>query len=477
MLKDAKGFRSPYINALNAAVKAQRVVGGDVVPQESASGTLLFLEGTRRAHRFELFFGFDTEEAGSSGAVDAYCLGDGTLYVAAVPVPLVPGRDVYRRETGLAPRGSGWCTHKVIEGEQTLEWLCCRYQNEWYIVARKTDPNPENSEKLEDLLPEDLGPIQPGEVERVFSFGDFHIPDPSGQNTVEIRQYVRSDVYYGGAGQTETVQPFTLRIRLDKETIPPENEGDEPTTKETAYLDIFDPQGVRRVLLNANLDTETEALEWADKRTELSGGWYTFGRADDALPWAPSGTTGRDRSFVFVQFPEDGEGGFYVLLSDVRPTQEAFPRSALIGTIYRTDNPPDEEGNPPETEHSYSFVQANVGTFDVRNQWEAQERVFVALGGSSEDFAPPRRCALRPRRLAWSISRWGHRRPRPPPPAPSPSAPTSAPSLTATQSAKALHKDSHPTDSARCWWPSSRHRAFNGRRTCSATPSPPTLTR
>lgn len=373
MLKDAKGYRSPYINALNAAVKAQRVVGGDVVPQESASGTLLFLEGTRRAHRFELFFGFDTEAAGSSGAVDAYCLGDGTLYVAAVPVLLVPGRDVYRRETGLAPRGSGWCTHKVIEGEQTLEWLCCRYQNEWYIVARKTDPNPENSEKLEDLLPEDLGPIQPGEVERVFSFGDFYIPDPSGQNTVEIRQYVRSDVYYGGAGgQTETVQPFTLRLRMADEEQP------DGSTLSVAYLDIFDPQGVRRVLLNANLDTDTEALEWVDKRTELSGGWWTFGKADDALPWAPSGTSGREQSFVFVQFPEDSESGFYVLLSEVRPTAQTFPRFALIGTIYR-----DEQ---PDGSFSYSFTQANVGAFDLRNQWEAQERVFVALGGSSGDL-------------------------------------------------------------------------------------------
>ena len=379
MLKDAKGFRSPYINALNAAVKAQRVVGGDVVPQESASGTLLFLDGTRRARRFELFFGFDTEAAGSSGAVDAYCLGDGTLYVAAVPVLLVPGRDVYRRETGLAPRGSGWCTHKVIEGEQTLEWLCCRYKNEWYIVARKTDPNPENSEKLEDLLPEDLGPIQPGEVERVFSFGDFYIPDPSGQNTVDLRQYVRSDVYYGGAGGTsDPIEPFTLRIRTETETIPPTEEGGEPTVITHRYLDIYAPQGVYYRLLNANLHTRVDQLTWLHNAlTDLGDGWHSFGDLED-LEWEKDGQNVRERAPVFLMFTEGRVDGFYVL----NEATGAHTRVALIGNVYRTLK---QDAEASEETYDYALAQSLIGAFALRHEWVAHERVFVAVGtGSSE---------------------------------------------------------------------------------------------
>ena len=66
MLKDAKGYRAPYINALNGAVATVRVIGGDVIPEETPSGTLLTISQTRRAGRFELFCGYDDGESTSS---------------------------------------------------------------------------------------------------------------------------------------------------------------------------------------------------------------------------------------------------------------------------------------------------------------------------------------------------------------------------------------------------------------------------
>ena len=145
MLKDARGYRSPYINALNGAVAAARVVGGDVIPEETPSGTLLTIAQTRRAGRFELFCGYDN--GGSSGA-DAFCLSDGTLYVAAVAQDLKPGREVFRRDGDLQPRANGWCTRKTITDGQTLTFACVRYAGEYYLIAQK------DGESASALLPE-----------------------------------------------------------------------------------------------------------------------------------------------------------------------------------------------------------------------------------------------------------------------------------------------------------------------------------
>lgn len=206
MLKDARGYRSPYINALNGAVAAARVVGGDVVPEETPSGTLLTIAQTRRAGRFELFCGYDN--GGESGA-DAFCLSDGTLYVAAVAQELKPGREVFRRDGDLQPRANGWCTRKTISDGQTLTFACVRYAGDYYLIAQK------DGETASALLPEALGTVDPAQLEELFTFGQFYWAGTTGDKSIRIRQDVRGDVWYGGqcgaAPAEEKILPFTVR--------------------------------------------------------------------------------------------------------------------------------------------------------------------------------------------------------------------------------------------------------------------------
>ena len=205
MLKDARGYRSHYINALNGAVAAARVVGGDVIPEETPSGTLLTIAQTRRAGRFELFCGYDN--GGESGA-DAFCLSDGTLYVAAVAQELKPGREVFRRDGDLMPRANGWCTRKTITEAQTLTFACCRHNGEYFLIAKRAD------EKASALLPEALGEISENEVEELFTFGQFYWQGKTGDKSINIRQDIHGDVWYGGAATSapaaEVIRPLTI---------------------------------------------------------------------------------------------------------------------------------------------------------------------------------------------------------------------------------------------------------------------------
>lgn len=206
MLKDARGYRSPYINALNGAVAAARVVGGDVIPEETPSGTLLTIAQTRRAGRFELFCGYDN--GGESGA-DAFCLSDGTLYVSAVAQDIKPGRDVFRRDGDLQPRANGWCTRKTISDGQTLTFACVRYAGDYYLIAQK------DGEAASALLPEALGTVDETQLEELFTFGQFYWAGATGDKSIRIRQDIHGDVWYGGQGGTapaeEKLLPFTVR--------------------------------------------------------------------------------------------------------------------------------------------------------------------------------------------------------------------------------------------------------------------------
>ena len=199
MLKDARGYRSPYINALNGAVAAARVVGGDVIPEETPSGTILTIAQTRRAGRFELFCGYDN--GGESGA-DAFCLSEGTLYVSAVAQELKPGREVFRRDGDLQPRANGWCTRKTITDGQALTFACVRYDGEYYLIAQK------DGEKASELLPESLGTVDETKLEELFTFGQFYWAGATGDKSIRIRQDVHGDVWYGGSGETKAETPF-----------------------------------------------------------------------------------------------------------------------------------------------------------------------------------------------------------------------------------------------------------------------------
>ena len=260
MLKDARGYRSPYINALNGAVAAARVVGGDVVPEETPSGTLLTIAKTRRAGRFELFCGYDN--GGESGA-DAFCLSDGTLYVAAVAQELKPGRDVFRRDGELQPRASGWCTRKTITDGQTLTFACVRYAGEYYLIARK------DGESASALLPEALGTIDPEKLEELFTFGQFYFAGSTGDKSIRIRQDVRGDVWYGGEGGAAPAEEKLLPLTIRQFAVTTETSSGATTTNKVG---LYIPNAFSAQLYAVDKGSTTSSgIAWATKWLLVDG--------------------------------------------------------------------------------------------------------------------------------------------------------------------------------------------------------------
>ena len=92
-LKNAKGYRSKYINDLNKAVKKNHIIGGDVIPIESEAGTLLKVEQRIPSVRFQLFAGI--APVGEEGdLINTLCVGDGAFYVNNELQPLTNGMNV-----------------------------------------------------------------------------------------------------------------------------------------------------------------------------------------------------------------------------------------------------------------------------------------------------------------------------------------------------------------------------------------------
>ena len=321
MLKDARGYRSPYINALNGAVAAARVVGGDVVPEETPSGTLLTIAQTRRAGRFELFCGYDN--GGESGA-DAFCLSDGTLYVAAVVQDLKPGREVFRRDGDLQPRANGWCTRKTIAEGETLTFACVRYAGDYYLIAQK------DGEKAADLLPEAIGTIDPAAVEELFAFGQFYWTGTTGDKSIRIRQDVRGDVWYGGqvgAAQEET--PYAWRVRA---VTPPEVDPETPEDERPSGFQVFAPFAViSQAALPTVPDGFTASATWQDIKAAIlpassSGAWtlYAILKHTPEIPASGSGSSATEAQPAKTEFT----------LSSALPDTSSDP----AGTQYRIFN-------------------------------------------------------------------------------------------------------------------------------------------
>ena len=318
MLKDARGYRSPYINALNGAVAAARIVGGDVIPEETPSGTLLTIAQTRRAGRFELFCGYDN--GGSSGA-DAFCLSDGTLYVAAVAQDLKPGREVFRRDGDLQPRANGWCTRKTISEGQTLTFACVRYAGDYYLIAQK------DGESASALLPEALGTVDPAQLEELFTFGQFYWAGATGDKSIRIRQDVRGDVWYGGQGGAAPEEtPYAWRVRA---VTPPEVDPGTPEEERPSGFQVFAPFAV---ISQATLPTVpngfTASATWQDIKAAIlpassSGAWtlYAILKHTPAIQTSGSGSSATEAQPAKTEF----------LLSSSLPDTSSDP----AGTQYR----------------------------------------------------------------------------------------------------------------------------------------------
>lgn len=312
MLKDAKGYRSPYINALNNAVAASRIIGGDVIPEETPSGTILTITQTKRAGRFELFCGYDEGEStssdspgdspGNSGGdgsgsssskpagADALCLSDGTLYVAAVKQDLKLGRDVFRREGTLQPRGTGWCTRKTITESQSLTFACVRYAGEYYIIAQI------DGESASELLPESLGTVDQSQLEVLFTFGQFYWTGPTGDKSLRIRQDVRGDVWYGGGGEATAETPYAWRIRA---VTPPEVDPETPAESQPSGFQVFAPFAVISDAAQPTVpDGFLEVASWQDISAAIlpassSGAWtlYAILKHTPEIPASGSGSS------------------------------------------------------------------------------------------------------------------------------------------------------------------------------------------
>lgn len=195
-LKNAKGYRSKYINALNEAVKQTRVVGGDVAPTETEGGTFLHIRGWAEQARFQLFAGV----APLNGSLfNVRAVSDGCFFVGGQFIKLKNAKNTHYAEGGLLPRGSGWYNDVAPS-----TWLSCSvvilaYDEAYYLAFRFDDT------ALWELIPGGTESIE-SEITILFTIG---VWDNSNKKVI---QYVNSDIYYGGSGGTAspTLEPWEV---------------------------------------------------------------------------------------------------------------------------------------------------------------------------------------------------------------------------------------------------------------------------
>ena len=247
-LTDARGFRAPYINRANAALRAQHVIGGDLTADETAGGTFLWLDGGRHGRRFELF-------RGHAGRYDVCAVSDGTLYVAAVATGITPAKYVTRYETGLDPRGCGWAYAETVPGDGSVTVMLVRCADKWLLVFKR------DTDELANLMPDDVTGT-PAEVCTIGIFRSTRYTDPDFPGGIEQR--VRTDLWYGGeGGQTERAEPFAVRIVHNDQN-------------NTDTVQIYEPAGQYSVFLSKDAQ-EFRDSTWVGKPSASTGGWYPLG--------------------------------------------------------------------------------------------------------------------------------------------------------------------------------------------------------
>ena len=187
-LNDIKGYRAKPINALNAAVRRARIIGGDVTAEESEAGTRLFIERAYPQSRFDLFFGLAELEEGK--LEPTLCIGDGAFFVNGDVIILKNATNVKYCPKGIRPRSSGWASKGAPEkGSSGNAWSKCEvlilyYGEEYYIAFRYDDM------ELYKLISEDATEDIESAIEIVLNIGSFKFSDSS------IVQNVNSDIFY-----------------------------------------------------------------------------------------------------------------------------------------------------------------------------------------------------------------------------------------------------------------------------------------
>lgn len=183
-LKNTKGYRAKYINALNDAVKQTRIVGGDVEPVEAEGGTHLYMRGWADQGKFQLFAGVAPL---NDNLYNVRAVSDGCFFASGQFIKLRNARNTYYVKGGLMPRGSGW-----YNGVAPSSWVYCRvvilaYGAE-YFLAFRFDSTP-----LWELID---GATEADEenISVICTIGEWN------NTTKTVTQYISTDIFYGGEG-------------------------------------------------------------------------------------------------------------------------------------------------------------------------------------------------------------------------------------------------------------------------------------
>lgn len=202
-LKDAKGYRSTYINNLNEAVKRYHVIGGDVTAVESEAGTHLYNKDKRFPEaRFEIFAGI--AETKPNELYYTACVSDGSLYINGQLMPLQNALGTGYKKQGVMPRGAGWFTKGKTTTSSPVwsscEIVICKYNQLYWMVFKFDDD--ELWQYFEDAE-------ESAEIEQIAKIGKITI---TNDDTATIEQNFCSDIYIGGAGAVvdAVTQPWTV---------------------------------------------------------------------------------------------------------------------------------------------------------------------------------------------------------------------------------------------------------------------------
>lgn len=215
-LKNAAGYRSTYINALNAAATANEVVAGDLAIHRTPQGTTLRIPPRPRLRRFRLALGY-------LASTPVALLSEGNLILASGRAALLPGKDVSWSDA--ASPNPGWTSSAIPSSPgQWLDAILAQHipSGDVYVVFQSgAGDEPDNP--LHQLLPADLGTLAETDVSAIVTIGRFFIPastSSSSSNAIQIAQYIADDIPALGLS---TPTPFNHRFKVTAEPVTDDN--------------------------------------------------------------------------------------------------------------------------------------------------------------------------------------------------------------------------------------------------------------
>jgi hypothetical protein len=357
-LKDAKGFRSRYINDLNRAVKANRVVGGDVTPIESEAGTLLRINQRNPQYSFQLFSGI--APAGEEGSlINTICVSDGAFYVNGILEKLENGTNAIFCESGIRPRSTGWASKGCLTASSWSECdvVILKYGAQYFLAFRY------DSSELYPLISDELTEEAEANIELLYTIGKFRA------STLEIVQNVKFDIFYT-TEKSKGIQPWQV-INRDGQWL------------------IVDP-------LNSWSLSSTDVLEDVKKAepSELKWSFWRYSTpivvdGRDCYPITLAGELEKEKKYLYACFGKDGE-----VKIEWRESKETKrkPTSIFLG-IATIDEESEEDGGGEEGNENdtklviSSFSQQNYGI--IFSEWNETEPFFVMP--STGDAKPERK--------------------------------------------------------------------------------------